>query len=367
MSNIATNDWDAVILSHDQFGKIQQPIEIQVSLINELTEVIRDEINGADDKREKKQLEKRLYKYEQKIEALNDSVKDKDVLDFAQLGVDFLMVDESQEFKNLEFLTSKKNVRGLGNPLGSKRAFNMLVAARCLQEYHQGDKGILFSSGTPISNTMAELYLLFKYLRPQKMQEIGLTSFDRWAANFANEYTDLEYYMGRFKEVNRFREFVNLPELLTLYREIADVRNDTNLSPDKPTAEHKLIKIQPSGTQLQLIEKLQKFINSRGNDYATELGLTAGYDDKRRMNPSYAIMAVNFAKKLSMDPRLIDPAYEAGTKIERAAEHIADLYHQYSSFKGTQLVFCDIGTPNGKNVSDNIYEHLSGSISQANL
>lgn len=367
LSNIATNDWDTIILSHDQFGKIQQPIEIQVSLIDELTEVIKDEIFATEDKREKKQLEKRLYKYEQKIEALKDNVKDKDVLDFAQLGIDFLIVDESQEFKNLEFLTSKKNVRGLGNPLGSKRAFNMLVAARYLQGYHQGDKGILFSSGTPISNTMAELYLLFKYLRPRKMQEIGLTSFDQWAANFANNYTDLEYYMGRFKEVNRFREFVNLPELLTLYREIADVRNDANLLLDKPLAEHKLIKIQPSETQLHLIEKLQKFINSKGNDYAVELGLTTGYDEKRRMNPSYAIMAVNFAKKLSMDPRLIDPTYEAGTKIEKAAENISDVYNRYSSIKGTQLVFCDIGTPKGKNISDNIYEHLSGNILQVDL
>lgn len=367
LSNIATNDWDAIILSHDQFGKIQQPVDVQVSLISELTEVIKEEISATDDKREKKQLEKRLYKYEQKIEALTDSAKDKDVLDFAQLGVDFLMLDESQEFKNLEFLTTKKNVRGLGNPLGSKRAFNMLVAARYLQHYHCGDKGILFSSGTPISNTMAELYLLFKYLRPQKMQEMGLTSFDRWAANFANDYTDLEYYMGRFKEVNRFREFVNLPELLTLYREIADVRNDANLTLDKPTAEHTLIKIGPSETQLQLIEKLQKFINSKGNDYASELGLTAGYDNKRRMNPSFAIMAINFAKKLSMDPRLIDHSYEAGTKIEKAAENIANIYNKYASFKGTQLVFCDIGTPKGKSITDNIYEHLSDNVSQADL
>jgi len=156
--------------------------------------------------------------------------------------------DLSQEFKNLEFSTTKKNVRGLGNPLGSKKAFNMLVACRHLQNLYKADKGIIFSSGTPISNTMAELYLLFKYLRPNKMKETGITSFDRWAANFANDYSDLEYYMGRFKEVHRFREFANLPELLTMYREIADVRNNNNLTLDKPKAEHTLIKIQPSET-----------------------------------------------------------------------------------------------------------------------
>jgi N12 class adenine-specific DNA methylase len=362
LNNIATNDWDAIILSHDQFTRINQPAEIQVSLIEELTDVIREEMYETDDKREKKSLETKLYKYEQKIAVLMDASKDKEVLDFSQLGIDFLMVDESQEFKNLEFSTIKKNVRGLGNPLGSKKAFNMLVACRHLQNMHKGDKGIIFSSGTPISNTMAEVYLLFKYLRPDKMKQTGITSFDRWAANFANDYSDLEYYMGRFKEVHRFREFANLPELLTLYQDIADVRNNTNLTLDKPKAEHILIKIQPSNTQLSLISKLQDYINSKGNDHAEELGLTAGYDPVKGINPSFAILAINFAKKLSLDPRLIDPTYAAGTKLEEAAGNIAKIYNETAGFKGTQLIFSDIGTPKSSNKIDNLFEHLSGDI-----
>jgi N12 class adenine-specific DNA methylase len=367
LNNIATNDWDAVILSHDQFTRINQPAEIQVDLIKELTDVLREEMSETNDKREKKSLETRLYKYEQKIEALMDASKDKDVLDFSQLGIDFLMVDESQEFKNLEFSTTKKNVRGLGNPLGSKKAFNMLVACRHLQNVHKGDKGIIFSSGTPISNTMAELYLLFKYLRPDKMKETGITSFDRWAANFANDYSDLEYYMGRFKEVHRFREFANLPELLTMYQDIADVRNNSNLTLDKPKAEHTLIKIQPSETQLNLIEKLQGYINSKGNENADELGLTAGYDDRKGINPSFAILAINFAKKLSLDPRLIDSSFAPGTKLVEAANNIAKIYEETNSFKGTQLIFSDIGTPKSSNQVDNLFEHLSGDITQSDL
>jgi len=277
------------------------------------------------------------------------------------------MVDESQEFKNLEFSTTKRNIRGLGNPLGSKKAFNMLVACRHLQNTHKADKGIIFSSGTPISNTMAELYLLFKYLRPDKMKETGITSFDRWAANFANDYSDLEYYMGRFKEVHRFREFANLPELLTLYQEIADVRNNSNLTLDKPKADHTLIKIQPSQTQLNLIEKLQDFINSKGNDFAEELGLIAGYDDRKGINPSFALLAINFAKKLSLDPRLIDPSYSPGTKLMEASKNIAKIYFETNSFKGTQLIFSDIGTPKSSNKIDNLFEHLSGDIPQADL
>ena len=367
LNNIATNDWDAIILSHDQFTRINQPVDIQVSLIEELTDVLKDEMIYTEDKQEKKRLETRLYKYEQKIAALMDTPKDQGVLDFSQLGIDFLMIDESQEFKNLEFSTTKKNVRGLGNPLGSKRAFNLLVACRHLQNMYKADKGIIFSSGTPISNTMAELYLLFKYLRPNKMKETGITSFDRWAANFANDYSDLEYYMGRFKEVHRFREFANLPELLTMYQEIADVRNNSNLTLDKPKADHTLIKIQPSETQLNLIEKLQDYINTKGNDHADELGLTAGYDDRKRINPSFAILAINFAKKLSLDPRLIDTTYAAGTKLVEAALNVANIYQETNEFKGTQLIFSDIGTPKSSNKIDNLFEHLSGDIPQADL
>src|SRR6185312_7667572 len=367
LNNIATNDWDAIILSHDQFTRINQPVDIQVSLIQELTDVLKDEMIDTEDKQEKKRLETRLYKYEQKIAALMDTPKDQDVLDFSQLGIDFLMVDESQEFKNLEFSTTKKNVRGLGNPLGSKKAFNMLVACRYLQNMYKADKGIIFSSGTPISNTMAELYLLFKYLRPNKMKETGITSFDRWAANFANDYSDLEYYMGRFKEVHRFREFANLPELLTLYQEIADVRNNNNLTLDKPKAEHTLIKIQPSDVQLKLIEKLQDFINSKGNEYADELGLTGGYDVVKGINPSFALLAINFAKKLSLDPRLVDPSYSPGTKLIEAANNVVGIYFETNDFKGTQLIFSDIGTPKSSNKTDNLYEHLSGDIPQSDL
>jgi len=364
LNTIATNDWDAIIITHDQFNMIRQPISIQEKMIEALKKEIEEEAILTDDKKEKKKLENRLYSYEQKLNRLKEQKKDDNVLDFSMLGVDFLMVDESQEFKNLEFFTRKSNIRGIGNPIGSKRAFNMMIACRYLQQFHKGDKGILFASGTPISNTMAELYLLFKYLRPQKMQWLGLDTFDKWAANFANDFSELEYYMGKFKEVHRFREFANLPELIGLYREIADVRNNHNLVIDKPKAEHILVKVAPSSVQLQQIEMLQEFIESKGNSYRDELGLTAGYDYKKRVNPSYAVLAIGYARKLSIDPRLIDPSLSPGSKLSEAAENIGTIYHESTPYKATQLIFCDIGTPKSSNPVDNLFNYLEGDISE---
>lgn len=367
LNTIATNDWDCIILSHDQFNLIRQPTSIQEAIIEELKKEIESEMYTTDDKALKKRLETQLYNYEQKLERLNNQKKDSQVLDFSQLGIDFLMVDESQEYKNLEFLTRKRNIKGLGNPLGSKRAFNMLIACCYLQDLHGDDKGVLFSSGTTISNSMAEFYLLMKYLRPGYMKKIGLNSFDRWAANFANDFSELEYYMGRFKEVHRFREFTNLPELITMYREIADVRNEQNLQLDIPKASHNLIKVKPSEVQLAHIKMLQQYIDSKGVDYAETLGLTAGYDPNKKINPSFAILAINYARKLSLDPRLINSKLPAGTKLEEAAEKIAALYHGSAHFKGTQFVFCDLGTPKSKNQVDNLYNFLEGDIPDADL
>jgi len=358
LSQIATNDWDAIILTHENLNAIPMPVEIQVKLIDELCSEIEDEMRGITDKKELKGLENRLSNYRQRIANLKNVKKDEDILDFSQLGIDFMMVDESQEFKNLEFITKKRNVRGLGNMIGSKRAFNMLISCRYLQNLNGGDKGILFASGTPISNTMAELYLLFKYLRPNKMLELGIRTFDQWAALFAEDFTDLEYYMGRFKEVSRFRQFVNLPELITMYQEIADVRNANNIVLDRPKAIHTLVKIEPTNSQLEYIGMLQEYIATKGNAYKETLGLENGYDEQKGVNPSYAVLATTFAKKLSVDPRLIDADAGEGSKIEAAARNILEEYVDSTPYKGTQLVFCDLGTPKTKDQVTNLYNFL---------
>lgn len=364
LSSIATNDWDCILITHEQFTKIRQSRESQERAINEMLQTIDAEIYESDDRQEIKRLQARRYSYEQKLEKLATVSKDNDILDFTQLGVDFLLVDESHEFKNLEFTTRLRNVTGLGNPEGSKKAFNLLMACRHIQNLRGADKGVVFYSGTPLSNSVSELYLIHKYLTPSKLDKMGLDTFDKWASLFASIYSDLEFYLGRYKIVNRIREFKNLPELIVMYREIADVKNDSNLKLDKPKAIHNLVKIAPSEQQLQYIEKLYHFVQSKGRDYRHELGLTNGYDPKMGKNNSANLLAINMAKKLSLDPRLISMHNGAGEKLGLAADNIKKIYVETNEFRGTQLIFCDLSTPKSNNTLDNLHDLFEGDIPQ---
>ncbi len=360
LSSIATNDWDCIILTHDQFAKIPQNPKSVEDTYNDFLRTLDSEIAMSDDAQDKKRLEARKYKYTQKLAKLGDISKDKDILDFSQLGVDFLMVDESHQFKNLEFTSRLRNVQGLGNQEGSKRAFNLMLAIRHLQDIHGGDYGVAFFSGTPLSNSISELYLIQKYLTPSVLKQRGIHSFDQWASIFASIYSDLEYYLGQYKVVNRIREFKNLPELITMYREFADVRNDTNLQLEKPKGRHTLVKIQPSTQQLKYIDMLFHFVQSKGHDYRNELGLTAGYDSKTRKNNSAQLLAINMAKKLSLDTRLISPLLEGGTKIGEVTKNVYRIYQETQHFNGTQLIFCDLSTPKSNNTLDNLYDLFEG-------
>lgn len=357
MNQIATNDWDCIMLTHSQFGMLKQSPEILGQVIEEQIADIRAEMYSVTDKDILKKLETALEKLQKKYISLQSMAKDDDVMNFAELGIDFLMVDESQEFKNLEYTTKLKNVKGLGNTKGSKRAFNLLIAARTLQNLYGGDKGLVFASGTPISNSMAELYLLTKFLVPKKLKKLKIDTFDKWAALHADATSALENFMGRFKEITRFRKFTNLPELINnLYRSIADVRNATNLELDRPAGDHYLEIIDPNEEQLALLEKVDRFIETKGNAFAEYLGMTNGYDDKKGINPSATIMAMTYSKKLSLDPRLL--GHGPGKKIEKAANNIAQQFFDSAEYLGTQLVFCDLGTPKTTNKVENLYEHI---------
>lgn len=361
LTQIATNDWDAIIIGHSQFDKLNQNPDIADTVILEMKAEIEEALDNANisgDKQAIRKYENKLEKITEKAKKLRDKANDDDVLRFDQLGVDDLTVDESQEYKNLEYSTSKQDVRGLGNQDGAKRAFNLLIAARYLQKLHGSDKGLLLSSGTPISNTIAEMYLLFKYLTPNRMSKMGIRSFDQWASTFAEDATELEYYLGKFKEVTRFRKFKNLSELLKWYRSVADVRNSFNLILDRPKAIHELVKIPISENQKQHIELLQAFIASKGNVNAVQLGLTAGYDDQKNMNPAYQILAMGYAKKLSLDMRLLNTGFSGGEKVNIAADNIVDIYKKSEHFKGTQLIFSDLGTPKSANKVENLKNYL---------
>lgn len=372
LNSIATNNWDCVILTHEQFAKIRQPIEYHKKYIEKRLDEITSTIETSEklDRVTLKTLENEKRRLNTKLEKLlAEQHKDRNVLNFKQLGFDFLIVDESHEFKNLEFTTKKKNVRGLGNTFGSARAANMKIACTVIQEKRGGDKGILFSSGTPICNTMGEMYLLKKYLRPGKLERMGLDNFDKWCSLYTVNSPELEFYLGSFKSVNRMRQFVNVPELMSFYKEFTDVKNDFNIKIEKPVALNELVMVEPSSDQVTYLKMLNKYFETKGNDYRDVLGLSNGYDESRKMNPSYAILVQTFARKLSLDPRLVDPEASPGLKLPMAADMIYERYLETREHKGTQLVFCDLGTPKPKdefNVLFNAIEEID-TVTEADM
>jgi len=238
-AKMANNDWDAIIMTHDQFGMIQQSADIQQEIIQQEIDALEEDILAAKNndlsKREINGLETRKLNLAVKLQNAALMKKDHSLKSFEEMGIDFMFVDESQQFKNLTYNTIQRGVAGLGDPKGSTKAFNLLFAARTLQKFYSADKGTVFASGTPISNTMVEMYLLFKYLRPNKMKELGINSFDNWANTFASVGSEIEFGVtNSLKPKTRMRNFMNVPEMATMYREIADVRNEKNLKLPRP-------------------------------------------------------------------------------------------------------------------------------------
>ena len=228
-NDIKNNDWDCIILTHEQFGMIPQALEIQEAImqkeldsVEENLEVLRQQ--GRDISRGMlKGLEKRKQTLEAKLQNIQDSIAERkdDAVDFKMMGNDHLFVDESHQFKNLMFNTRHDRVSGLGNPDGSQRALNMLFAIRTIQERSGKDLGATFLSGTTISYSLTELYLLFKYLRPQALEKQGINSFDAWAAVFAKKSTDYEFSITNdIIQKERFRTFIKVPELAAFYAEV---------------------------------------------------------------------------------------------------------------------------------------------------
>ena len=228
-NDIKNNDWDCIILTHEQFGMIPQALEIQEAIlqkekdsVEENLEVLR--MQGAEISRGMlKGLEKRKQTLDAKLQNIQDSIAERkdDAVDFKMMGIDHLFVDESHQFKNLMFNTRHDRVSGLGNPDGSQRALNMLFAIRTIQERSGKDLGATFLSGTTISNSLTELYLLFKYLRPQALEKQGINSFDAWAAVFAKKSTDYEFSItNEIIQKERYRTFIKVPELASFYAEV---------------------------------------------------------------------------------------------------------------------------------------------------
>lgn len=359
--DIKNNEWDCVILTHEQFGMIPQSPEMQKQILQAELDSVEDNLSALQSQGKevsramlkgvivrKQNLEVRLKTLEHDI----DNRKD-DVVDFKMMGIDHILVDESHRFKNLMFNTRHDRVAGLGNMAGSKKAMNLLFAIRTIQERTGKDLGATFLSGTTISNSLTELYLLFKYLRPKALEKQGINFFDAWAAIYARKTTDYEFSVANnIVSKERFRYFIKVPELAQFYSEITDYRTAKDIGIDRPEKNEILYNIPPTPEQEVFIGKLMEFAKTGNAELLGRAPLSQS-EEKAKM-----LIATDYARKMSLDMRLISGGYNDhhNNKASHTAANLAKYYNNYDAQKGTQFVFSDLGT--FKPTEWNIYSEI---------
>ncbi len=363
---IKNNNWDCIILTHDQFGKIPQSPEVQRAIFQqELDNLTADlhtlkDMGGELSKRMLKGLEVRRNNLQVNLTDVLRRIEEKKDTDinFKELGIDHLFVDEAHKYKNLTFTTRHSRVAGLGNQVGSQKALNMLFAIRTLQQKFDSDLCATFLSGTPISNSLTEMYLLFKYLRPNEMERQRIENFDGWAAVFAKKTTDFEFSVTN--EINakeRFRHFIKVPELALFYNEITDYKTARHIQLDKPQLAEELVNIAPTDDQRAFTRNLMAFARS-GDAKLIGRAPLSEEEDKGRM-----LIATNYAKKMAVDMRLVDPSLyddHPGNKVSVCAAKVHAMYQLSHEHRGTQIIFSDIGTP--KPDEFNIYDAMKDKL-----
>lgn len=361
LARIATGDWDAVILAHSSFGFIAPAPEFeqafnQRQVADIMATIAAVEANGDEKdpktKRRVKQLAKMKEGLEQRIKSLRDRPIDS-LLDFGQLGVDQLFVDEAHMFKNLMFSSKMQNVSGLGDGTGSQRAYDMYVKTQQVMEANGRGQGVGFATGTPISNSLAEMYHMQRYLMPAAMLEGGFQSFDAWANTFASvDQIWMQKISGDgFKVQNRMGTFVNTPELLKLFDQVADTVTMEDIkkayAEENNGAEFPLPKLKTGRRQPVSLAK-----SAAQEAYMIYIAKRAKLLELRKGPPQKGddnhLSVMGDARKAAMDIRLVDfeiTEREPGGRIDRSSDEVVTRYRKYDSVKGTQIVFSDLGTP----------------------
>lgn len=353
-SRIATGDYDAVIIGHSQFEKIPMSIERQRE---QLQRQLDDIERGIDDVKASKgeqftvkQLMKTRKAIQAKLDKLNDTKRKDTVIDFEQLGIDRLFIDESHFYKNLYLYTKMRNVGGIAQTEAQKSS-DLFMKCRYLDEI-TGNRGTIFATGTPISNSMVELYSVQRYLQYDALLRNGLQHFDSWASTFGETVTALELAPEgtNYRAKTRFAKFFNLPELMLMFREVADIQTADMLKLPVPAVKYHNIKTKPSEIQTELVASLAK----RAEKVRARLV---------EPNVDNMLKITNDGRKLALDQRMIDPMLpdDPNSKVNACVDNVYRIWEEYTDTKATQLVFCDLSTPKNDgtfNVYDDIREKL---------
>ena len=366
-SKIKNNNWDCIILTHDQFVKIPQSEETVMEIFaEELRDVERSlEVleestmryrssgmqNGLE--KRKQNLTAKLGELQMKINGRKD-----EVVNFRTMGIDHIFVDECHMFKNLMFQTRHTRVAGIGNTKGSQRSMNLLFAIRDIQGRTGRDLGATFLSGTVVANALTELYVMFKYLRPGELKRQRISCFDAWAAIFTKKTADYELNVaGEIKRKERFRTYIKVPELAMFLREITDYRTADMINLDVPQKNVRFLSHVPTIEQEEMIGRLVSFAHSGQWE---DLGLDIPQPDN--LDKAKMLIATNVARKMSLDMRLLGDKFhdDAGNKASICARTIYDYYLRSDANRGTQFVFSDLSTykPNQWNIYTDIKEKL---------
>lgn len=364
-ARMATGDWDAIIVSHSSFGRIGVDPEYEAAFIQRQIddiEVSAKELRAATgkDSRSVAQLNKWRATMEEKLKKLLDSGRKDQGLTFNEIGIDGIVVDEAHEFKNLGFATSMTRVAGLGNPQGSQKAADLYIKTRVVMDKTDG-RNVIFLTGTPISNTMAEMFTVQRYLDEESLRQMGVQHFDAWARVFGEVVNDWELSpSGAYKLNSRFARFVNMPELMQRYRSFADVITNDDIQAQLAAIGKRLPIPKVAGG------KPENVVVERSNDQALFIGVPTTNENGEDIYPKGSLVfraenlpkkaekgadnmlkVMSDARKAALDMRLIDPGYgdHRGSKVHQAADRMKRIYDRWADARGTQLVFIDLSTP----------------------
>lgn len=359
--NIANNNWDIVVTAHSCLLKFPKAPETSKLLYQELLNEAKETLdNGELTSRQQRELNKKIENIKSKLEYFNSIIQAKKVnsfITFEDLNFDHITVDESHYFKNLSFSTIHSRVAGLGSQKEVQKTANLLSYIRSIQHKYKSDKGVTFSTGTTISNSLVELYTLFRYLTPKELEKQGVYTFDQWARIYTRKSQEYEESIsGEIKLKERFRYYVKVPELAQYYKNITHYADDTTFKIEKPELNTQLISVEAYQEQKQYFEAIKQF----GKTKNPKGLIGVGKDDNSKK--AAGLICTSQGRKAALDMRLISPDFEDHplSKINTMINKSIEVYNQYEKEQGVQLIFCDMGTPTSKGF--NLYQAIKDNL-----